>query len=681
MPGSSKYLIIFTVVIICLLVACSEKKEKKVSSDILSEIMDTTVSPRDDFFKYATGGWIKKNPIPPAESTWGIGMLVQEDVYSRLRKINEDATAKNAAPGSLEQKIGDFWSSGMDTVLIEKQKLLPLKEDLDRISAIQTVDDLVKTAADFHYKGIRVFFIDGITQDDKNSEKMFYQVWQGGLGMPNREYYFNTDERTINVRKAYQEYIFKTLQQLGMDSGIAAKNAKLEYDLERKLAKSSRKLADLRDPERNYNKMEVARLYKIAPNMNWPVYTKAIGISNLDSINMSQPEFFSNLSNELVKTSIDTWKNYLRVHLVAALAPYLDSVTYTNYFEFRKKLTGAAEPRPRWKRVLDVEENAMGEALGQLFVKEYFSEKTRKRYADLVESIRNSFRDRIVKLDWMSDSTKKKALIKLSKVYPKVGYPDKWKDFSTMKIEKRAYVLNYLSANKWLHEYNINKLGKPVDRKEWMMSPQTYNAYYNPSNNEIVLPAAIFSVPGKMDEDLDDAFVYGYAAASTIGHEITHGFDDQGRQYDSLGNLSGWWAKSDSTAFVNKTKKIIAQFNEFNPVDTLHINGDATQGENIADLGGLLLGLDAYKKTEEYLRGEKIGNLTPLQRYFLGYAFGWTMELRKELLANLVMTDVHAPPAERVNGPMVNIPEFYDAFNIRKGDKMYREDSLRVSIW
>jgi len=367
--------------------------------------------------------------------------------------------------------------------------------------------------------------------------------------------------------------------------------------------------------------------------------------------------------------------------LIRSSAAYLDSVTFNNAFEYRKTLTGAAKPRPRWKRVLDSEEGAMGEALGQLFVKEYFNEKAKQRYNDLVEAIRDAYKDRIKNLSWMSDSTKQKALDKLSKITKKVGYPDKWKDFSAMQIDAAPYVINMQHANEWWHNYNINKLGKPVDRTEWDMSPQTYNAYYNPSNNEIVLPAGMFTVPGVRDENLDDAFVYGYAAASTIGHEITHGFDDQGRQYDAKGNLKSWWQPNDSAQFTQRASKIIHQFNEMNPVDTLHINGSATQGENIADLGGLLLGIDAFKKTEAYKKGGKIGGYTPMQRYFLGYAYSWMDQERKERLASQLQTDVHAPAKERVNGPVVNIPEFYEAFGIKPGDKMYRADSLQVKIW
>jgi putative endopeptidase len=675
--------IVFIALAGLILSSCSNNSrlDDNNKKDLLASNLDTSISPSEDFFLYANGAWIKNTPIPKAESAWGVGYLVQEDIYLRLRKISEEAAAKNATAGSTEQKIGDFWYSGMDSTEIEKQGIKPLQADLNKIAEIKTVNDLVLVTADLHTKGMGVLFNDYIAQDDKNSEVMAFQLSQGGLGMPNRDYYFNSDERTVNVRKAYHNYLLKTLQQLGDDSVRANKNAKDIIELESRLAKASRKLAALRDPERNYNKMSIEELKRLSGQMNWPVYLQKSGINNLNEVIVGQPEFYTALNEELTKTPLEVWKNYLRVHLVRATASYLDSTTFSNYFEYRKTLTGATEQRPRWKRVLDAEENAMGELLGQLFVKEYFNETAKKRYVDMVEAIRSAYRERINQLTWMSPETKKKALEKLDKITPKVGYPDKWKDFSSLKIDRGPYVLNVQKATQWWHYYAVNKLGKPVDRTEWGMSPQTYNAYYNPSNNEIVLPAGIFAVPGMRDEELDDAFVYGYAAASTIGHEITHGFDDQGRQYDAKGNLTNWWTPSDSAEFVKRAQNIIKEFNEFIPVDTLHINGDATQGENIADLGGVLLGLDAFKKTDEYKKGEKISGLTPLQRYFLGYAYAWMYQERKESLANQVMTDVHAPAKERVNGPMVNIPEFYEAFEIKPGSKMYRADSLRVRIW
>lgn len=674
-----KKLIAFSI-ICCGFTACSNHASTSAAKpDILAANMDTTVSPGEDFFQYANGGWIKKTPIPDAESGWGIGNMVQDEIYSRLKTINEKAIAEKSSPGTISQKIGDFWKSGMDSIGIDKAGLMPLQNDIKAIDAVTNAAQLMEVAAGFHKKSIGCFFSNYVGQDDKHSDMMAFKMDQGGLGMPNRDYYFNTDDRTLKVKAAYQDYMLKTFRQL--DTATAKKNVEEVLTLETKLAKSSRKLAALRDPYKNYNKMSWAGLGKIAPSINWNEYAKTTGASKVDSVIIGQPEFYTSLSNEIKATPINVWKSYLKLRLIQNAAEYLDKETYNNYFDYRKTLTGAKEPRARWKRVLDAEEGAIGEALGQLFVKEYFSETAKKRYNDMVENIRAAYKERIGKLSWMSDSTKQKAYEKLAKITKKVGYPDKWKDFSSLKIDDGPWVLNMERAGGWWYNYQINKLGKPVDRTEWSMTPQTYNAYYNPSNNEIVLPAGIFAVAGYRDEDLDDALVYGYAAASTIGHEITHGFDDQGRQYDDAGNLKNWWTKNDETAFTKKAGFIIRQFSEFNPVDTLHINGDATQGENIADLGGLLLGLDAFKKTTSYKKNEKIAGLTQTQRYFLGYALGWLSQTRKERLANQVMTDVHAPARERVNGPVVNIPEFYEAFGIKPGDKMYRADSLRVNIW
>lgn len=650
--------------------------------DFLANNIDKTTKPGTDFFQYANGGWIKKTPIPSSESGWGIGNLVQEEIYNRILTINKNAAKQRSAPGSTPQKIGDFWKAAMDTAGINKAGLSVLKDELKLIDGINSVNDITSAAAALHARGLDCFFSDGAVQDDKNSDAMVYRLDQGGLGLPNREYYFKTDERTSKVRDAYKHYIVVTLQELGMSKELAEKSMNEIYELETRLATVSRKLEDLRDPYANYNKMTFAQLGKECPALDWNTYARNIGIKNTsDSVVVGQPEFYKALGNELKNTPIPVWKNYLKFHLIQSTAGLLDNTTYMNAFNYRKVLTGAKEPRPRWKRVLDAEEGAMGELLGQLFAKEYFNEKAKQRYSSLVEAIREAYVDRIKNLSWMSAETKAKALEKLGKVSKKVGYPDKWKDFSALQISALSYYKNMLSANAFWHNYNINKLGKPVDRTEWDMTPQTYNAYYNPSNNEIVLPAGIFAVPGMKDEQLDDAFVYGYAAASTIGHEITHGFDDQGRQYDAAGNLTDWWTTEDGKEFTQRAKAIILQFNEFNPVDTLHVNGEATQGENIADLGGLLLGLDAFKKTEQYKQKKLIGGLTPLQRYFLGYAYGWMYQEKKERLANQVMTDVHAPAKERVNGPVVNIPEFYEAFGIKPGDKMYRPDNLRVSIW
>ena len=673
-----KNYVFLTTVLVCLF-SCKGKEE--TGTDFLVKNVDTTAKPADDFFAFANGGWVKNNPIPDAESSWGVGQLVQEDIYGRLKTINEKAAKESAAEGSIAQKIGDFWQSGMDSVAAEKQGLQPLQAELATIQQVANTEQLIAVVASMHKKGMNVCFNDGVYQDDKNSEAYAYQIGQGGLGMPNRSYYFDTDEKSIKVQKAYREYLYKTFRQLGDDSVKAMGNTEKVYQLETRLAKASRKIEDLRDPYKNYHKMDIAGLNKMAPAISWLAYLKMTGINQLDSAIVGQPEFMTALSNELKNTATADWQNYLRFNLVRRNAGYLNKETFMNNFAYAQAVRGTKEPRVRWKRLLDAEEGAIGEALGQLFVKEYFNDKAKERYNTMVEAIRDAYKERIAKLSWMTDSTKQKALAKLGSITKKVGYPDKWKDFSALKIDKGPFVLNMMRANEWWSNYEISKLGKPVDRNEWGMTPQTYNAYYNPSNNEIVLPAGIFAVPGMKDADLDDAFVYGYAGASTIGHEITHGFDDQGRQYDAKGNLKNWWQDADAKQFGERAKKIIQQFNEFVPVDTLHVNGDATQGENIADLGGLLLGIDAFKKTEQYKKGEKINGYTPMQRYFMGYAYGWLYATRKELLASQLKTDVHSPPKERVNGPMANIPEFYEAFGVKKGDKMFRADSLRVNIW
>jgi putative endopeptidase len=665
---------------LCLLTMGRALAQQK--PDFLADNIDRATSPRTDFFQYANGGWIKKTPIPASESGWGIGNLVQEEIYQRILTINKNAAAANAPKGSTTQKIGDFWHAAMDTQAINKAGLAPVKNELAAIDRIASHKEMAKAMASLNFAGVNCFFSTYVGQDDKNSEAMIFRMDQGGLGMPNREYYFQTDARTAKVREAYRKYLSQTFEQMGMGKGVATKAMIAVYELEKKLASKSRKLEDLRDPYANYNKMTFAQLQQTAGNVNWAEFAKNLGITNtVDSIIVGQPEFFENFSKEITTTPLNVWKNYMKFHLIRSYAPYLDNTTYMNQFNYRRSLTGATTPRPRWKRVLDAEEAAMGELLGQLFAKEYFNETAKTRYNNLVEAIREVYAERIKGLAWMSPDTKTKALEKLAGISQKVGYPDKWKDFSSLEIDRGSYFKNMVRSNIFWHIYYINKLGKPVDRTEWGMTPQTYNAYYNPSNNEIVLPAGIFAVPGMKDEELDDAFVYGYAGASTIGHEITHGFDDQGRQFDAKGNLADWWTKADGEEFKKRAQAIIEQYNEFNPVDTLHVNGEATQGENIADLGGMLLGLEAFKKTKQYKEGKLIAGLTPLQRYFLGYAYGWMYQDKKERLANQVMTDVHAPAKERVNGPVVSIPEFYDAFGVLPGDKMFRPLEKRVSIW
>jgi putative endopeptidase len=678
---ATKFLLIGTVGVL-LLSACKHGSKDYASNDAIYKDIDTTVKPGDDFFQYANGTWLKKNPIPAAYSSWGIGNVVQEELRDRLKKINDDALNAKAEKGSSTQKIGDFYYSGMDTVDIEKQGLAPLKPELDKIDQVKDIKGLLNEFAHLQTIGVETPINAEVGQDAKNSDKMLLQLWQGGIGLPNRDYYFNTDEHSVTIRTDYQQKHLPEVYKLsGLSEGAATAASNKVYSLEKFLADSSRKLVDLRDPYANYNKMTMAGLSKLAPGVDWKTTFEEMGYKNVDTVIVGQPEYYRAVNKALTTYSIDDWKTYLRKNLVSTFSSCLSRPFNDESFRFYGMvLSGRKAQLPRWKRVIDAENSLMGEVLGQLFVKEYFPEQTKERYVKLVEAMRTSFKEHIEKLDWMSEPTKQKAYDKLAKVNPKVGYPDKWKDFSSLSISRGPYVLNVINASNFWHRFNADKLGKPVDRTEWDMTPQTYNAYYNPSNNEIVLPAAQFMIPGVQDEDVDDAVVYGYAAASTIGHEMTHGFDDEGRQFDAKGNLKEWWAPEDSVKFTKRAQMLIDQFNGYS-IYGLHVNGKATQGENIADLGGIVIGLDAFKKTEQYKEGKTINGLTPIQRFFLGYSLGWLGQDRKESLSGQILTNEHSPGFMRVNGPFTDVPEFYDAFHIKKGDKMWLDPDKRVKIW
>ncbi|SEF74826.1 putative endopeptidase [Halpernia humi] len=671
----------FLILILSLFFLGACKKKEIPPVDFLSTDIDSTVRPNDDFFDYANGGWIKKHPIPDQYSSNGIGRLVIDDLQKRLKTINEEAV-KNPKD-DISKKIANFWKSGLDTLNIDKSGFEPLKNYLAEIDAINDESSLLTTAADLQKIGVSTLFNAGVAQDSKKSSVMAYNIDQGGLGLPNRDYYFNTDAQTTKVRNLYPKHIQRILAMIGQDSATAKKSAENTFNLETQMAKSSRKLEGLRDPYKNYNKYKIADIQpKLTPNIDWVSWLNQADVKKVDSVIIGQPEYLKSLSGLLKSTPIDVWKNYMKYHLVSEFASYLSKNFDQENFDFYgKTLNGTKKQEVRWKRVLGTEENAIGEALGQLFVKENFDATAKKRYENIVEEIRGALKERIQKLDWMSPETKVKALDKLAKMKKKVGYPDKWKDFSAMEIKDQPYVLNVIAANKWQNNYDLNKLGKPVNRDEWEMTPQTYNAYYNPSNNEIVLPAGIFIVPGTKDADLDDALVYGYAAASTIGHEITHGFDDEGRQFDAQGNLKNWWTPEDVAKFNKRADVMVNEFNQFEPIKGIHINGKATLGENIADLGGVLLGWDAFTKTKQYKEGKKLHGQTPAERFFLGYSLGWLYNIRKESLAQRLLTDVHSPAKYRVNGPFPNVEAFYKTFNIKKGDKMYIPDSLRVKIW
>jgi len=570
----------------------------------------------------------------------------------------------------------------MDQAQADKLGISPLKDELGRIDAVHDVNSALDEAFALQLLGVGPFFDFQVSQDEKQSDAMALHLWQGGLGLPERDYYFNKEKGVAKVRDAYVEHLHRTFRMLGKPDAEAVNSAKQVMAFETALAKVSRPLADLRDPLKNYNKMAPAELTaKYTPSIAWN--TRLAGWKlPASTVIVGQPEFFSGLQALLAKTPAPVIRDYLRVHLIDAYAAYLSQDFDDEHFDFYgRTLNGQAQQKPRWKRVMRSENRAIGMILGRIYVKDYFSEAAKQRYNTMVEAIRTAYGERIDKLDWMSPATKAKAHEKLAAVTKKVGFPDKWKDYSTLTIGRQSYAQNMMNATRWEAEDMISKFGKPVDRAEWDMTPQTYNAYYNPSNNEIVLPAAQFMIPGFADNQIDDAVVYGYVAASTIGHEITHGFDDEGRQFDAQGNLVDWWTKQDADRFKQRADVMVKQFNAYEPLPGLHINGQASLGENIADFGGIMIGLDAFKKTEQYKKGEKIAGYTPLQRFFLGYALGWLSQEREEQLRTGLLSDVHAPAKWRVNGPLSNVPDFYEAFGVKQGQSMWRPENQRVKIW
>jgi putative endopeptidase len=675
------YRIAIGVVAACLAVAVAPSSTADPER-YLDQFIDRAVSPRDDFFQYSVGKWLREHPIPKSERAWGVSDVIQEETYQRLLAISKAAAAAGGVRSDNQQRIGDFWYAAMDTVTIAKQGFAPLDSEFARIAAIKDLPTVMTEVARLQYLGVGPLYSAFIVQDEKNSDRYAVHLYQGGLGLPDRDFYFDRDERAQMLRREYVAHVGRMFRLLGDDPATAAKRAATVMAIETELARAARKLEDLRDPIKNYNAMSLDGAGKLTPSIRWRDHLADGKVTGVDTVIVGQPEFFQQVEKSLHAHSIDDWKTYLRWQLANAYATEAGGRYDAEHFRFYGTiLNGTLEQRPRWKRMLDEEEGYLGDALGQLYVARYFSPKTKQRYVKLTDEIFAAFGDRIRNLSWMTQPTKDRALRKLAAVTKKVGYPEKWKDYSTYQVDRRSFLANAVRGNIWRSDYAIAKLHKPVDRAEWGMTPQTYNAYYNPSNNEIVLPAAIFILPGIPDSLADDAIVYAYAGGTTIGHEITHGFDDQGRQFDEKGNLQNWWTPADEKEFNRRAQGIVKQYNGYVAVGTTHVNGAATQGENIADLGGINLAWDAFRKTDQYRRGAKIGGLTPAQRYFIGWSLGWMNQIRPENLAVRVKTDVHAPSPLRVIGPVTNMVPFYEAFGVKPGDKMYRSDADRVQIW
>lgn len=670
-------------IIVTMMIGCGNNKTKqKVELPINIANLDTLVKPGDNFYQYADGGWLKNNPIPADKSRWGSFEELDEENTAQLHGIMEDAAAdKTATPGSIKQKIGDFYTSGMDTAIIEKDGINAIKPELDKIDAIKTVADLQKQISFDHSMGMPALFGFYAGQDEKNSTDMIAQLHQGGLGLPDRDYYLSDDARSKEIRVAYQKHLVNTFKLLGYPETEAVKYAATIVIIETELAKASSTRLALRDPVANYNKTDLAGLKKMAPEFDWTLYFNDLGIKDTKAINVGQPKFIIAMAKLTTSIPIDDWKTYLKWNLVRSASSSLSSAFEKEHFAFYGTvLSGIKEMKPRWKRVVDETSGSLGEAVGQLYVEKYFPASAKARMITLIGNLRAALKERIQDLTWMSEATKKEAEIKLENINVKVGYPDKWIDYTPLTITRDSYFTNVMNASHFAVKRDLDKIGKPIDRTEWGMTPQTVNAYYNPNMNEIVFPAGILQPPFFYTNG-DDAVNYG-AIGVVIGHEMTHGFDDQGRLYDKDGNLHDWWTKADAENFKKQTQVLIDQYNHLKVLGDLTVNGNLTVGENIADLGGVNI---AYTALQKAMAGkdmnQKIDGFTPTQRFFLSYAQVWRNNIRDKELMRRLKEDVHSPGIARVNGIVYNIPAFYKAFDIQPTDKMYIPVDKRASIW
>lgn len=641
--------------------------------------MDTTVKPGDNFFDYANGTWLKKTAIPGSETGWGEFNILYNRNQDHIHEILNDLAKHENDKGSKEQKVADLFSSGMDTVTIDKLGYTPIKPDLDKISALKDYKQLVAYAADSFKEGDGYLFGFYVAPDDKNSEKNVPQFGQTGLGLPNRDYYFNNDHASKKIRAAYLLYIAKLFTLTGADAATANKTAADILKLETEIAKSHSTPVELRDPVKNYNKLTVEQVRKQVPDIDLKDVFKRMGFST-DTVLVGQPKYYVALNNLLKTQPIDVWKNKIKFTAISNAASYLSKDFRDAKFDFyNKQLNGQKVQKERWKQMAATVDGGLGELLGQLYAEKYFTADAKKRMLDLVNNLQAVYKERIEKLDWMSADTKKKAIEKLNGFIKKIGYPDKWKEYKDVDIDKKAFYANLQSIAKHSYKEQIDKVNKKVDKTEWGMTPPTVNAYYNPSFNEIVFPAGILQYPF-FDKDADDAINYG-GIGMVIGHEMTHGFDDQGSQYDKDGNLNVWWTKEDAAKFKAKTQAVATQYDAYTVLNNLHVNGNLTLGENIADNGGLAIAYEAFKRTEQGKGNTKIDGLTPDQRFFLSLAQIWRSKNSDEAARMRVNTDPHSPAMYRVNGPVSNTDAWYKAFDVKPGDKLYKAEDKRIRIW
>ena len=665
-------------VLFMLLFNCEKQKEELAIN--LSN-MDTTVNPGDNFYQYVNANWLKNNPVPEDKSYYGaFTELRDKSIEDQKKMINKLIKQKNKE-GTNAQKIADFYSLGMDTNKINELGIKPLQKEFDAIESIKTTDNLIDGIAHLHSIGISAAYNFDAEQDLKNSEMVITWLDQGGLGLPDRDYYLEDTNRSKEIRKEYVKHIVKMFQLIGLNKDIATQNSLAIMDIETSMARASMSRLKRRNPNNLDHKMTMKELTDLTPNLNWKRYFSQIGLEKIDELNIASPKFISEINNMISEVSIDDWKIYLQWNLINRAANYLNSEIENEDFTFYVKvLSGQDKMKPRWERVLNSTNRAMGFAVGELYVEKYFPPESKERMLKLVMNLKEVLGERIQDLDWMEEKTKEKALEKLGKFNVKIGYPDKWRDYSKLAIENDSYVKNYLRANEFEFNRQLNKIGKPVDKDKWGMYPQTVNAYYHPLLNEIVFPAAILQPPF-FYKDADDAVNYG-AIGVVIGHEMTHGYDDSGRKFDSNGNLNDWWTKQDAEKFNKRTQVVVEQFNKFTVLDSFNVSGELTLGENLADYGGLTISFNAFMKTfDNKEKPGKIDGFTPEQRFFLSYAKVWRNNIRDKLAQRLIKEDVHSPGKYRVNGGVANIDAWYEAFNIQPEDELYVKKENRLSIW
>lgn len=634
--------------------------------------LNKNIEAKEDFFSFANGNWQKQNPIPEEYASWGSFNILQNRILDRLHALLIAASEdKNATPGSIEQKVGDFYYSGMDEKEINRLGKTPLDEEFKRIKAISNNQQLEDEIAHLQLLGLGAPFNFGSMQDFKNSEDMIAAAFQGGLSLPDRDYYLNTDKKFAEIREAHQQHIENMFILLGDDKAKASLAAKTVMHIETELAKASLSQVEQRDPNAIYHMMNLNELEKISPHFSWQKYLNNLQLKDVKQLNLAMPNFFKRLNELLVEIPLQDWQTYLSWQLIDSYASYLSSDFVDEDFKMTAKLSGAKKLQPRWKRVVSTENGALGFAVGKLYVEKYFPPEAKQQVLNMIADIRKTFKKELENVSWMTEQTRQNALKKLARMKERVGYPDKWRDYSSLKVDRGPYVLNVMRANEFLSRRELNKIGKPIDKSEWAMTPQTVNAYYDPSMNNLNIPAGILQSP--FFEAKAPAAVNFGSIGFVIGHEMTHGFDDQGAKFDANGNLNNWWTETDLKRFKAATNCIIEQFSKYKVNGDLPVQGKLVVGEATADLGGLTLAYKAFLNSDYYKKAKTIQGFTPEQQFFLGTAHVWAANIRPEQARNLVTTDPHPPMIYRVNGTLANMPEFKKAFNISEKSPMVNE--------